>query len=108
MIHDMGYRIIKLELLTAPTEPDHLLFDQIIAFARFNQIDAYLEAPDHYPGVLELTIETNSSYLNEITPRLNDSIARIAADIDPNSESLRSIVVSVASQLNMQTGFTRN
>jgi hypothetical protein len=102
MIHHMGYRVIELELPTAPTEPDLLLFDQIIAFARFNQIDAYLEAPDHYPGVFELTIEANSSYLNEITPRLNDSVARIAIDIDPNSESLQSIVVSVASQLNAQ------
>jgi hypothetical protein len=102
MIDDMGYRVIELELPTAPTELDLMLLDQIIAFARFNRIDAFLEVPEHYPGVLELIIEANSSYLNEITPRLNDSIAQIATDIDTNSESLQSIVASVASQLNEQ------
>jgi hypothetical protein len=102
MIHGMGYRVIGLELLAAPTEPELSLLDQIVAFARFNEIDAFLEAPEYYPGVLELTIEANSSYLNEITPRFNDSIARIATDIDPNNGSLQSIVASVASQLNAQ------
>jgi hypothetical protein len=98
----MGYRVIRLELVTAPTDLDLLLLRQVVAFARFNKAAAFLTVPKRYPAVLEVTIEGNSSFLNDFTPYLNDSIARIATDIDPNNESLQSIAVAIASQLNKQ------
>jgi hypothetical protein len=100
MMGDMGYRVIRLELSTAPTDLDLLLLRQVVAFARFNKAAAFLTAPKRYPAVLEVTIEGNSSFLNDFTPYLNDSIAQIATDIDPNNESLQSIAVAIASQLN--------
>ena len=99
---DMGYRVIRLELTTAPTGLDLLLLRQVVAFARFNKADAFLTVPKRYPAALEVTIEGNSSFLNDFTPYLNDSIAQIAIDIDPNNESLQSIAASIASQLNAQ------
>jgi hypothetical protein len=102
MIGGMGYRVIRLELSTAPSDLDLSLLRQVVAFARFNKVDAFLTVPKRYPAVLEVTIEANSSFLNGFTPYLNDSIAQIAIDIDPNNESLRSIAAAIASQLNAQ------
>ena len=98
----MGYRVIRLELATAPTDLDLLLLRQVVAFARFNNAAAFLTVPKRYPAVLEVTIEGNSSFLNDFTPYLNDSVARIATDINPNNDSLQSIAVAIASQLNEQ------
>src|ERR1035441_1714093 len=102
MMGDMGYRVIRLELTTAPTGLDLLLLRQVVAFARFNKATAFLTVPKRYPAVLEMTIEGNSSFLNDFTPYLNDSIAQIATDIDPSNKLLQSIAVAIASQLNEQ------
>ena len=98
----MGYRVIELELSTAPTDLELSLLRQVVAFARFNKASAFLTVPKRYPAVLEVVIEGNSSFLNDFIPYLNDSITQIATDIDPNSESLQSVVASIASQLNAQ------
>jgi hypothetical protein len=98
----MGYRVIHLELATPPTDLDLSLLREVVAFARFNKAAAFMVLPKRYPAALEVTIEGNSSFLNHFTPYLNDSIARIAADIDPNNESLKSIASAIASQLNEQ------
>ena len=102
MIGAMGYRVVELELSTALTDLELSLLRQVVAFARFNKAGASLTVPKRYPAVLEMTIEGNSSFLNDFTPYFNDSITQIAADIDPNNESLQSIVASIASQLNAQ------
>jgi hypothetical protein len=102
MMGGMGYRVIRLELSTAPSDWDLSLLRQAVAFARFNKIGAFLTLPKRYPAVLEVTIEANSSFLNDFTSYFNDSITQIASDIDPNNESLRSITAAMASQLNAQ------
>jgi hypothetical protein len=98
----MGYRVILIALSTAPTDLDLSLLRQVVAFAQFNKADAFVTIPKRYPATLKLTIEGNSSFLNDFTPYLNDSITQIATDIDPNNKSLQSIVASIASQLNEQ------
>ena len=102
MIGDMGYRIVQLELSTAPTAFELALLRQAVAYARFNKKDAFLTMPKRYPAVLEMTIEGNSSFLNDFVPYFNESINKIANDIDPGNESLQLIAASIASQLNEQ------
>ena len=57
---------------------------------------------ERFPTDMELVIDGNSSSLNQFTPYLNKSIVQIAKDIDPTSESLRSISASMAAQLSEQ------
>ncbi len=98
----MGDRVIQLQWPTAPTRQELSLLRQVVAFASFYSVGADLSVPKRYPATVEITIGGNSSFLNEFSPYLNDSIAQIAADIDPNSETLRSIASSIAFQLNEQ------
>lgn len=98
----MGYRVIRLQLSIAPTALELSLLRQAVNFARFNKMDAFLAVPRNYPAILELTIEGNSSALNEFTPYFNESITEIASDIDSNNGSLQAIAAAIASQLNEQ------
>jgi hypothetical protein len=98
----MGDRVIKLQWPTAPTRQELSLLRQVVAFASSYNAGADMSVPKRYPATVEITIGGNGSFLNDFTPYLNDSIAQIAADIDPNSEALRSIVSSIALQLNDQ------
>ncbi len=98
----MGYRIIDVELSEDPDAELAAFLKQFAAFARFRGADVFVEKPDAYPGIWNLIIEGNSSFLNELTPELIRVAEEIAADINPGNERLASAVASIASHLNDQ------
>jgi len=98
----MGYRIIALDMLAEPASQVVVFLKQLAAFARFQGLQVYVEKPKVYPGIWELTIEGNGAYLDEFRLEFIKMAAVIAADIDPGSEDLRSVVAAIASELNEQ------
>jgi hypothetical protein len=104
--NSMGYRIIAIEMPAEPVSQIVTFLRQFAAFAKFQGLDVFVQKPKEYPGIWDLTIEGNSSYLDEFTPeiiRMAAVIAAvIAADIDPDSEDLKGTVTAIASQLSEQ------
>src|SRR5712691_4366978 len=100
----MGYRIVRIEMVAEPTQSEADLLEEVIAYAEFRNVTMYVDEPDEYPGVWDITLDGNSSFLSGITPDLIDMAARIACDIDPQDENLKRITSLISAQLTEQIG----
>ncbi|QYG91775.1 hypothetical protein HC251_04525 [Iamia sp. SCSIO 61187] len=104
----MGWRTIELELAEQPTPPMCELLGQIVAVAEHFGVAGALHAPPEFPGVWELTLDANSSYLNGITPPMCDVLEDVANDIDPADPFLRDTAATIRTQLESQLVDNRN
>jgi hypothetical protein len=73
--HNMGYRIVCLELLEPPTTSERALLDQVVAVATFHGLQTFVEEPTDYPGKWDLTIEGNSVVCGSCGPVADGSPA---------------------------------
>src|SRR4051794_25529213 len=99
MIGGMGWRTITLELNTEPTPALAELLGQLVEVAAFHGIDGVLDEPAGYPGIWELTLEANSSFLNGMSRIIADELSQIARDISPTDVALAAMADDVRRQL---------
>ncbi|SRR5581483_5903376 len=98
----MGYRVISVKVNADPAVQLATFLRQFAAFARFHGASVLVKKPKEYPGNWVITIEGNSSFLNELTPDLIKTAAAIATDINPNNDNLRIAAADISSQLSDQ------
>jgi hypothetical protein len=98
----MGYRIILLEVGEKP-DPQLISFlRQFISFTRYQGASVYAKKPKDFPGTWDITIDGNSSFLNELTSELAAVLVLIAADISPQNADLMRTAAEITSQLRDQ------
>jgi hypothetical protein len=82
----MGYRIILLEMEEKPDPRLVSFLGQFISYTRRQRASVHSKRPKKFPGIWDITIEGNSSFLNELTTELAVMLAVIATDIDPQNK----------------------
>jgi hypothetical protein len=98
----VGNRIVELEFETRPSTEEEAFLREVAAFAEFHGVGAITTPPRSYPGLWELVLDANSSYLNDFTPYFIESMREIAMDINPDSPGLVALVNYVSGALEHQ------
>jgi len=96
----MGFRILDMQLAQVPGAA--VLVEQVAAFAAARGLDAYLDFAGDPPERCEVTLQGNSTYLNDMTPDLRQAALQIAADIDPGCAELQALATEIGRQLGAQ------
>jgi hypothetical protein len=95
----MGYRIILLEMEGRPDSQLVSFLQQFIAYTRSQGAGVHSKRPKEFPGTWDITVEGNSSFLNELTTGISAMLTVIAADIDPQNAEITYVASEITSQL---------
>lgn len=95
----MGYRIILLEMKEAPDSRIVSLLRQLASYTRHQGASVHSKRPKRFPGTWDITVEGNSSFLNELTTEIASILPVIANDIDPHHKEVMDVATDIISQL---------